>query len=108
MRVVYIATDNNASSGAFICLTRLCEEMKQSGVEVKVILPVEGNGTGLLDKAGIPHITIRSYNWDVTLDAGIKALSKIPMKKALNLKAIGEIENFLREEKPDLVHINTT
>ncbi len=108
MKVVYIATDNNASSGAFICLTRLCEEMKRRGVDVKVILPVEGNGAGLLDDAEIPYITVRSYNWDVTIDAGVKALCKIPVKKSLNLKAIREIENYLRAEKPDLVHINTT
>ena len=108
MKVIYVATDNNASSGAFICLVRLAEEMKSRGIEVKVILPVEGSGTELLSEAGIPFTLIRSYNWDVTIGAGFKALSKIPIKKALNLVAIRKIESYLKEEKPNLVHINTT
>ena len=108
MKVIYFATDNYALSGAFICLVRLAQEMKDRGVEVKVVLPVEGDGTKLLAEAGIPYVLIKSYNWDIAIGAGLKVKAKIPVKYLLNLRAMSQIRELLKKEKPDIVHINST
>ncbi len=108
MKVIYFATDNYALSGAFICLVRLAQEMKSRGVEVKVVLPTEGDGTKLLADAGIPYVLIKSYNWDIAIGAGMKVKAKIPVKYLLNLRAINQIRELLKKEKPDIVHINST
>ena len=108
MKVIYFATDNYALSGAFICLVRLAQEMKSRGVKVKVVLPTEGDGTKLLADAGIPYVLIKSYNWDITIGAGLKVKAKIPVKYLLNLRAESQIRELLKKEKPDIVHINST
>ncbi|SFG36686.1 glycosyltransferase family 4 protein [Oribacterium sp. WCC10] len=108
MKVIYFATDNYALSGAFICLVRLAQEMKSQGVDVKVVLPKEGDGTKLLSDAGIPYELIQSYNWDIAIGAGLNVKAKIPVKCMLNLWAIHRITEFLKKEKPDIVHINST
>ncbi|MBP3803812.1 MAG: glycosyltransferase family 4 protein [Oribacterium sp.] len=108
MKVIYFATDNYALSGAFICLVQLAQEMKDRGVDVKVVLPVEGDGTKLLVDAGIPYELITSYNWDIAIGAGIKIKAKILVKYLLNLRAIHKITEYLKKEKPDIVHINST
>ena len=108
MKVIYFATDNYALSGAFICLVRLAQEMKDRGVDVKVVLSAEGDGTKLLVDAGIPYELITSYNWDIAIGAGLKIKAKIPVKYLLNLRAIHKITEYLKKEKPDIVHINST
>ena len=108
MKVIYVASDNNAASGAFICMVRLVHEIKNRGVDVKVILPKEGDGTKLLVDAGVPFVTIKSYSWDTPIDSDLYYLAKIPVKKFLNIFAIHLIKRYLRAERPDLVHINTS
>lgn len=107
MKVIYVASDNNAASGAFICLVHLAEEMIRRGIDAKVILPGKGDGVRLLEEAGIPFITIKSYSWDIPIDAGLYLLSKVPVKRTLNYFSIYRIWRYLKEEKPDIVHINT-
>ncbi|SEA56845.1 hypothetical protein SAMN05216349_11731 [Oribacterium sp. KHPX15] len=108
MKVIFVASDNNRASGAFICMVNLVQELRNRNLDARVILPKDGDGTELLNKAEIPYRIIRSYSWDTPIDSGMYYLSKIPVKKFLNHFAIAEIKKYFLAEKPDIIHINTT
>lgn len=111
LRVLFLSTDNNSSSGAFLCMTMLIRILREKyHTESLVILPFEGSGTALLDQYHILHCLIPSYDWVIPLSAAgtdtFKPWSLIA--KARNEEAIRSITSIILRYTFDLVHINTT
>lgn len=110
-RILFISSDNNKVSGAFLCLVDLCDILvNKYGLDVFVILPYHGNGKSLLDAKNIPNYTINSFGWGIELsrERDDKCLKEISDKKLVNESAIQKIREFIRINKVDVVHINSS
>ena len=111
LRVLFIASDNNPTSGAFISMTVLNTILREKyGLETLVVLPQHGSGKKLLDQNNIPNIYIPSEDWVLPLSAernGI-VIAKIKKAKKHNEKAVKRIQELIVKGKIDIVHINTT
>ena len=60
MKVLFAASDNNSSSGAFRSMVALNKILNtEFGVETLVVLPEEGDGAPLLEQAGVRYTVIR-------------------------------------------------
>lgn len=110
-RILFISSDNNKVSGAFLCLVELCELLiNKYGLDVHVILPYYGNGKSLLDEKNIPNYLINSFGWGIELsrERDSKCLKEISDKKLVNDSAIQKIGEFIRINDVDIVHINSS
>lgn len=112
MKVLFISSDNNASSGAFLSMTKLNVLLRDKfGVLTKVVLPREGDGKALLDEAGIPSVIIPSVDWVVNereLVDKFKLQKQSKKNEKFNGPAISCIAEMIKTEGFDLVHLNTT
>jgi len=110
MKIFFFASDNNETSGAFLSMVKLCTVLKEVYKhKIIVVLPCIGEGTKLLQEAGIEFRVIKSYHWCVTNKKN-KLSTNVHMilKMLLNIKAQNNIKRMLEKERPDLVHLNTT
>lgn len=110
-RILFIASDNNKSSGAFLCLVSLCDFLiNKYNLDVFVILPYYGNGKPLLDDKKIPNYLINSFGWGIELsrERDSKCLKEISDKKLVNESAINKLREFIEINEVDLVHINSS
>ena len=110
-RILFISSDNNKVSGAFLCLVDLCDLLiNKYGLDVFVILPYFGNGKSLLDAKNIPNYTINSFGWGIELsrERDDKCLKEISDKKLVNDGAIKKIREFIKINGFDIVHINSS
>lgn len=110
-RILFISSDNNKVSGAFLCLVDLCDILiNKYGLDVFVILPYFGNGKSLLDAKNIPNYTINSFGWGIELSRNrdSKCLKEISDKKSVNEAAIRKISQFIKTNKFDIIHINSS
>lgn len=111
MNILFVTSDNNTASGAFLSMVRLASILKyQHKHNVYVILPKEGNGQELLKEQGIPFYVVRSYNWIVRMSDSKKAKTRIEnnVKRVLNIRAVWESAHLIKKLKIDIVHINTS
>ena len=111
LRVLFISSDNNSSSGAFLSMVTLNQILREKhGVETLVILPCEGTGTTLLVSAGIAHCLVPSTDWVLPLSTVLdtQTAAEIAEKKAVNEEAIKRINSIIVRHGFDLVHINTS
>ena len=69
MRVLFIASDNNSTSGAFRSMVILNHILKEKyDVYTKVILPKNGDGEKLLQQYDIDYEYARSFSWVINCD----------------------------------------
>lgn len=111
MNVLLAASDNNRDHGAFLSMMKLAELLeKKHKHRVVIVVPYEGNGTELIKAGGFRYYIIPSYNWVIQLkEAGnIKVSIKAAIKRLCNTGSIYRISRIIKEEKIDLVHINTS
>ncbi len=111
MNILFVASDNNCVSGAFLSMVKLTAILqKKYNHRIIVVLPKEGPGKTLLDKEGIKSITIPSYDWTVRIAnrKSLKIKIKHIIKEMVNQTAVPKICKVIREENIDLVHINTS
>jgi glycosyltransferase involved in cell wall biosynthesis len=111
IKILFIASDNNRASGAFLSMVTLCRILKENyNVYTYVILPQKGNGNGLLNEAGIDNRIIKSFDWIIPINKkrDFKTKTKIILKSIYNRFAANRIARFARYEKFNLIHINTT
>ncbi len=111
LRVLFVASDNNHTSGAFISMTILNRILREKfNVETFVVLPMPGHGEKLLRENNINYCMIPSSDWVIPLsrekDTGLH--KEIIAKKQKNEKAITDIIDLINKYDFDLVHINTT
>lgn len=110
-RILFISSDNNRSSGAFLCLISLCDFLiNKHNVDVFVILPYFGNGKSLLDEKNIPNMIINSFGWGIELsrERDEKCQKEISDKKLINESAINRICEFISVNDVDILHINSS
>ena len=113
MKVLFFPSDNNKTSGAFICMVQTIKHLRETyNVECMVVLPYEGDGTKLLDDLNIPSVVIKSKHWIVPKnEKGFKKFvtdCKFSVKHVLNYIAISKAKKLIKSFKPDIVHLNTT
>ena len=109
-KVLFVASDNNATSGAFRSMVALNVLLKEKyDIYTYVLLPSMGDGINLLRKNNLKFTVIESEDWIVKLDATKSEIDKKKEKiKSINSAAYKRIEKFMRQENFDLVHINTS
>ncbi len=108
IQLLYIASDNNASSGAFLSMVRLCALLKQNyDVNPYIILPCNGDGTQLLVDNDLDYEIIRSEDWIIPIDCSLKFYLRKLKKSLKNIIAVFKIAQIIKKRKIDIVHINT-
>ncbi|WP_405291004.1 glycosyltransferase [Methanobrevibacter sp.] len=111
LNVLFIPSDNNRTSGAFLSMANLILNLKEKyNINELVILPNKGNGDEILSSFGIKFILIDSKDWVVPLsqkrdDAFVKEINE---KKRINNEAILKIREVINNNNFDIMHINTT
>lgn len=100
-QILFMASDNNSSSGAFLCLVDLNIELNKRGIKTLVILPMYGTGESLLQENNIDFTYVLSKDWLGEIGEPIRDL-------ASNEKAINMLVSFIKDFGIQLVHINTT
>ena len=109
--VLFIPSDNNRTSGAFLSMANLILNLKNKySIKELVILPNEGNGDKILSSFGINYVLINSKDWVVPLSQAHdeKFKKEIADKKRINNQAILEIRRIIQSNNFDIMHINTT
>ncbi len=109
-RVLFMASDNSRTSGAFLCMAELCGQLKKQGIGAVIVLPSYGTGSSLLDEKRLPYTYIPAEDWGFELAREKDLLEKIKFSAALisNYPAYRKICALLKEHQIDLVHCNTT
>ena len=112
MNVLFVASDNNYTSGAFLSMVKLNELLRaEKGVETFVVLPNPGDGDVLLEGKGIPYAVIPSRNWIVDIGTE-EETRRLEQEKAAELETneatIQKVQELIRKKSIDLVHINTS
>lgn len=112
MRVLFVSSDNNKTSGAFLSMAQLCKELKDEfDVETLVVLPEHGDGVDILREMGITSCFIRSFHWVEKIER-IKRnplrYIKWILKFLYNTLPEYRISRLINRYNPDIVHINST
>ncbi len=104
--ILFMASDNSSSSGAFLCMVDLNVELNRKGISTAVILPEYGNGEEVLQKNHIDFTYIPSRHWGKETNRERPDFETIMEKE--NKNAIQELEEFIAGHRVKLVHNNTT
>ena len=108
IELLYIASDNNASSGAFLSMVKLCALLKHNyDVNPYIILPCNGDGAQLLKDSGLEYEIIRSEDWIIPINCSFKFYLKKLKKSLKNILAVFKIIQIIKKRKIDIIHINT-
>ena len=100
--VLFMSSDNNYTSGAFLCMIDLCKGMMNAGIKPLVILPGYGNGEKLLQDNDIDYLFVQSRSGLVELNK-----ERNEREQIINEKAITEIERIINTYHIKLLHNNT-
>lgn len=106
--ILLMPSDNNSSSGAFLCLVDLSVELSKYGISNVIVLPEYGNGERILLSQNIDYIYIPSRPWAKKTDKASHISKDMEIEQKVNDKAILEIETFIVEHQVKLVHNNTS
>lgn len=104
--VVFMASDNNSSAGAFLSMVNLNCELNKKGISTLVVLPIYGNGERKLIEKGVEYTFIHSEDWGV-----LRENPELDNKRSLllqNNNAIKKMEKLLEKYDVKIVHNNTT
>ena len=109
-RIMFVASDNNRTSGAFISMTVLARLLRERhGFDVFVIVPMDGHGTKLLESSSIPYTMVESYDWVVPVGTDMsRGASRILEKIRRNRLAVERLKKIISDCGVDIVHVNTT
>ena len=109
-RVMFVASDNNRTSGAFISMTVLARLLRERhGFDVFVVIPMNGHGTELLEAASIPYVLVESCDWVIPVGTDMSRVApQILERIKRNEKAVEELKKIIRDCSVDIVHVNTT
>lgn len=108
INLLYISSDNNASSGAFLSMVKLCSLLQEKfDVNPYIILPYAGNGQKLLEDNNLQYEIIRSEDWIVPVNASTGFTLKKLKKQLKNIFAFFKLIKLIKSKNIDIVHINT-
>ena len=109
--ILFIPSDNNKTSGAFLSMANLVNILKNKyGLNVKIVLPRKGNGIEVLNALNLKYEIIPSEDWVVPLsiDKNEEYYEDRSLKIEKNKKAVNKLVKFINKHNIDLIHINTT
>lgn len=100
--ILVFSQDNNATSGAFISMVNLFEEIQHiSGKYILVVLPLCGNGEELLTQKGVDYTYYyRETSWVKREDGSSENVSVVEEDE------IAGLCDFIRSTGAELVHMN--
>ncbi len=109
-RILFMASDNNRTSGAFLCMIELCEMLKERGISILIVLPQYGTGEELLIQRNLRYTYIPSKDWgyEVSEDKNLCKKIYFAISRLTNYRAKTELVKIIREQSVQLVHCNTT
>ena len=108
LKLLYLASDNNASSGAFLCMVELLKTLRDNyNVYPIVILPFAGTGTNLLKKNNIKYKKINSEDWIVKNDIKCNEIIKKWKNSLKNFYTIIRLIRYIKNNRINIVHNNT-
>ena len=110
-KVLFVSSDSNKMSGAFLSETALNEILnKKFKISTHVILPYKGSGNSIMTAAGVKNHVIPSHDWIIPNDTteDFSFFVKKYCEHTENLKAAINIAKFALKEKFNVIHSNTT
>lgn len=116
MKVAFIASDNNASSGAFLSMANLAVQLNKMGVETVLFIPSDGayigpgDGEAVLKQFHLKYYKMPSISWIVEEDFPKTILTTLGQIKNIikNKRYAKKLARILQSEHVDIVHINTS
>ncbi len=110
IKILFMASDNSHTSGAFLCMTELCTMLLKNGFSVLVVLPVYGTGEKLLLRHKIPYTYISSNDWgyEISQNNALGKRAEFLIRQFSNCRAKRELVNLINRHSVSLVHCNTT
>lgn len=117
MKILFTPSDNNATSGAFLSMVKLCSILQNEyGCEILVILRCKGSGEDLLVQNNLDYKFITSFDWFIPYrpKTTVRKLKRflcnfwMPMAIMYNKIAIERIKKLINLEGIDIVHNNTS
>ena len=111
MNLMFVASDNNPASGAFLSMVKLCTLLRSEFKHnVIVVLPREGEGQTLLEENQIKYFLVKSHDWIINIKEKKEWIKRAKMypKMLLAYFSSRKIADIIKKEKIDIVHINTS
>lgn len=105
-KILFMSSDNNISSGAFLSMVNLNVELNKRGISTLVVLPAYGNGEKKLLENKVDYTYIQSEHWCVETCYG-NYLRKV-MLLLENCSAVKAIRKLIKSYGIEIVHCNTT
>ena len=70
MKILFVPSDNNFSSGAFRSMATLNKLLNEKfNIQTLIVLPNQtGDGVTLLDKYNLKYVFINSFNWIIEVN----------------------------------------
>lgn len=98
--IIFFSQDNNATSGAFISMVNLCDELSVlTGYRILIVLPLCGDGEVLLEQKGLDYTYYyRESNWIRSIETEEEPSSVI------NENEITGLCDFIRSTGAKLIH----
>lgn len=117
-KILFLPSDNNATSGAFLQMVDLIKCLKNMkcsvlgeyfAVEPFIVLPSKkGTGADLLKKEGLEFIVIPQEDWIISEDISfVKKVKKIIRIFKKDIIAFYLLVKYIKKNKIELVHLNT-
>lgn len=103
--ILFMASDNNPSSGAFLSMSDLNVELNKAGISTMVVLPCYGNGENILWKKKIAYTYVKSEDWCIRVENN--NIEEKYQKLEINEKAINQIQGIIQKYHVRIVHNNT-
>lgn len=111
MKILFIASDNYAASGAFLSMATLNNILNTKyNIQTLVILPCKGDGKDILDRLSVRYRIVFSCNWCIPLEKKrfLSTKIKVMIKKIINFFSVIRLVYLIKKEKVEIVHINTS
>ena len=103
--ILFMASDNNCTSGAFLCMAELNQELNRKGITSLVVLPEYGNGESVLEEKNIEYTYVVSEDWTIPIEYPDIIKKKRQLQR--NVEAVKRLENLISEHQIKIIHNNT-
>ena len=98
--VLLMSSDNNYTSGAFLCMVDLCLGMMDRGIKPIVVLPGYGNAEQMLKEHHIEYVFVQSRS-------GLGDIDEDSEEPTMDSVTIQDIEMLINKYHIKLVHLNS-
>ncbi len=108
--ILYIPSDNSATSGAFLQMVDMLKHMRDTyNINPIVALPTKkGTGISLLEQENLHYVIMPSIDWLVPGNISFrKKVNKVIKIISRNTVTIFKLAKLIHKENIDIIHINT-